>query len=172
MGAYVTVDSLDAGRRWNSPPPGIGQGYVDQDSMDAGRRWRGRTPRTGRDDGLAQDFSVLQAVTSITSAAITAGGTIGAAAINADATKYAVNAQTKANLTVALANENAALEQAKATLEAQKAAAAAQQATAEQTTEQVQIAGRTTTQATASLVPVITILGLAGIAAFVILKKD
>ncbi len=65
-------------------------------------------------------------------AATTLGATLGGAAINADAAKYAANAAKSADITLALAQEHVALVQAQAAQ--QQANVAAQQQTAQTST--------------------------------------
>lgn len=166
MAAYVTFDSLDAGRRWNQRT-GSGIGHVGciPSNTDRGLSRLDCLP-PNNDAGLAQ-LEVFTAVARIGAAAITAGGAVGAAAITADASKYAVKQQTKTDLLIALGRQKADLEQAKIMAEAsalaQKETTARTRITSEATTEQTQ-------QVTSNLAPVVAVLGLAGLAALVLLK--
>jgi hypothetical protein len=102
--------------------------------------------------GLAQWGGVSQAVAMIASTAIQAGATVGAAAISANASKYAIKQQTKADLQIALARQQAELK----ALEAQ---AATQRESQEQET------ARTTERSTATQNIIVTIAPYIGIGA-------
>jgi hypothetical protein len=168
MGSYVTFDSLDAGRRWHTRPPGIGSVGCVPPNSDGGLSRLDCIPPNS-DGGLAYLDDALdifsKVVAPITASALTAGGAVGAALINADASKYAIKQQTKTDLLIALAKQKSDLEQAQALLDAQRI-------TQEETTKRTEITTKATANTTTNIAPILGILGLAGIAALVILNKD
>lgn len=151
MGAYVTFDSLDAGRTWHTRPPGLGR---------LGRI--GCIP-PGRDEGLG----FVAAIATVAGAAFQAGGAVGAALISADAQKYAVKQQTKADLQIALARAHSELEQAKVMAEAQTEIA---KETTKQRVVEVEGATQQLRDVSTNLVPVVGLLGAAALVTVVLLK--
>lgn len=153
--AYVVFDSFDAGRTWNRTPPSL----AELDEMDC-------IPPGEDHQGLGQ-FGVLQAVATVTGAAFQAGGAVGAALISADAQKYAVKQQTKSEMQIALARAKADLEIAKATVESNVEIA-------KETTKQRAVESEASTQqvrdVSTGVVPVLGILGIGALAAWIVLK--
>lgn len=152
--AYVVEDDMDAGRVWNQTPPSM----ADVDGLDE----FGCIP-PGQDQGLG--FFAIAA--PIIGAAIQAGASVGGAMIAADAQKYAVRQQTKADLQIALARAHSELEQTKATTSAQVEIA---KETTKQRTVEVEASTQQTAAVTSNLVPVVGILGAGAIVAWIMLK--
>ncbi len=152
--AYVVEDSMDAGRMWNTTPPSLaGVGGLDE---------FGCIP-PGQDQSLG--FFAIAA--PIIGAAITAGASVGGAMIAADAQKYAVRQQTKADLQIALARAHSELEQTKATTSAQVEIA---KETTKQRTVEVEASTQQARDVSSNLIPVVGILGAGALVAWIMLK--
>ena len=189
MGAYVTFDSLDAGRSWNRRPPGLGRvaGLDEFGCIPPGEDKQGLGRVAGLDEfgcippgedhqGLGQ-FAFLAAAAPIIGAAISAGGAVGGAMIAANAQKYAIRQQTKTDLQVALARAHSELEQTKATAGAQveisKETTKQKTAEVEGAVKQTRIVSKSAESVTTNFVPVIGILGAGAIIAWIVFgKKD
>jgi hypothetical protein len=179
---YVVDDSMDDGLCWNGlpTPSDLGQcfmGLPKQNYLNAVRRYglgqRLACLPPNSDAGLGQ-FTIFQGVATIAGAAITAAGQVGSAFIAADASKYAVRQQTKADLGVALARAQADLKIAQ--VQAQETTDVTT-VTQQETTKRAQITAQTETQVAAtqvqqtqSFAPVAAILGIGVIAALIMLK--
>lgn len=149
--AYVVEDSMDAGRTWNQVPPSLA-GVAELDCLPP-----------GQDQGLG--FFAIAA--PIIGAAIQAGASFGGAMIAADASKYAVRQQTKADLQIALARAHSELEQTKATTGAQ--VEIAREGTKQRRVE-VEGATQQTKDVSSGLVPIVGILGTGALVAWIMLK--
>ncbi len=149
--AYVVEDSMDAGRTWNTVPPSM-----------SGLDEFGCVP-PGHDQGLG--FFAIAA--PIIGAAIQAGASVGGAMIAADAAKYQVRQQTKADLQIALARAHSELEQTKATTSAQVEIA---KETTKQRKVETEAAVQQTTAVSSNVGPILGILGAGAIVAWVMLK--
>lgn len=156
MRAYVTFDSLGAGRSWHTKPPGLGR-ISELDCIPPGEDR----------DGLGFIVAISAAAAPVIGAAFQAGGAIGAAMISADASKYAVRQQTKADLQIALARAKSELEMTKATTSAQVEIA---KETTKQRTVEVEGSTQQTRDVASGLVPVVGILGAGALVAWIMLK--
>ncbi len=175
---YVVDDSMDDGLCWNGLPTPSDLGQRGSlacipPSRDGNLAQRLACLPPNSDAGLGQ-FTIFQGVATIAGAAITAAGQVGSAFIAADASKYAVRQQTKADLGVALARAQADLKIAQ--VQAQETTDVAT-VTQQETTKRTQITSQAQTQVattqaqtTQSFAPVAAILGIGVIAALIMLK--
>lgn len=115
------------------------------------------------DDSLGQG-EILAFVAPLVGAAIQAGGAVGASLITADAVKYQAKQAAQTQRMLALSQEKIALEQVKAELESTKLTQAGE-------TERTQAVAGTVTSSVGPVVLTVTVLGLAAIAVYVMVKE-